>query len=83
VEPGGEALRLDQLLGQAADAAERLAAGNAEQEARAQYAARIEREAQAEHEPTLQAQDQAEAELWILLLLAHIAEHEVARSRSS
>jgi hypothetical protein len=63
VEPGGEALRLDQLLGQAAQAAERLAAGRAEQETKAQYAARIERDAQAEHEPTLQAQGQAEAEL--------------------
>ena len=61
-DPGGQAARLDKLLSQAADAAERLAADNAEQEARAQYAARIEREAQAEPEPTLQAQDQAEAE---------------------
>lgn len=39
VEPGGQAARLDELLGQAADATERLAAENADQEARAQYAA--------------------------------------------
>jgi hypothetical protein len=65
LEPGSRATRLDELLGQAAEAAERLAADNAEQEAMAQYAARIEREAQAEPEATLQAQaqDQAEAEL--------------------
>ena len=65
VKPGNQAARLDQLLGQAADATKRLAAENAEQEASAQYAARIEREAQAEPEPALQAraQEQAEAEL--------------------
>lgn len=64
-KPGGRAARLHKLLGWAADATERLAADNAEQEARARYAARVEREAQAEPEPTLRAQtqDQAEAEL--------------------
>ena len=65
VKPGNRAARLDQLLGQAADATKRIAAQNAEQEASAQYAARMEREAQAEPEPALQAQaqEQAEAEL--------------------
>jgi len=65
VKPGNQAARLDQLLGQAADATKRLAAKNAEQEAGAQYAARMERETQAEPEPALQAraQEQAEAEL--------------------
>jgi hypothetical protein len=64
VKPDGRAGRLNGLIGQAADAAERLAGNNVEQEARAQYVARIEREAQAESEPTLQTQarDQAEAE---------------------
>jgi hypothetical protein len=65
VEPGNQASRLDELLGRAADATKRLAAENAEQEARAQHAARIEREAQAEPELALQAQaeDHAEAEM--------------------
>jgi conjugative relaxase-like TrwC/TraI family protein len=65
VKPGNQAARLDQLLGQAADATKRLAAKNTEQEAGAQYAARMEREAQTEPEPALQAraQEQAEAEL--------------------
>jgi hypothetical protein len=62
LDPGGPAARLDKLLSRVGGAAERLAADNAEQEARAQYVARIEREARAELEPTLQAQDQAEAE---------------------
>jgi hypothetical protein len=64
VKPGNQAARLDQLLGQTADATKRLAAKNAEQEAGAQYAARMEREAQIEPEPVLQAraQEQAEAE---------------------
>ena len=61
-DPGGQAARLDKLLSRAGGAAERLAADNAEREARAQYAARTEREAQAEPEPTRQAHDQAEAE---------------------
>jgi hypothetical protein len=65
VKPGNQAARLDQLLGQAADANRRLAAKSAEQEAGARYAARMEREAQTEPEPALQAlaQEQAEAEL--------------------
>ena len=64
MEPDGPVVRLGELLGQAAEAAERLAADHAEQQARAEYATRIEREALAEPEPTLQAQarDQAEAE---------------------
>lgn len=64
LEPDGQAARLDELLGHAAGAAERLAAENAGNEARAKYSARIDREAQAESGPTLQAQvqDQAEAE---------------------
>jgi conjugative relaxase-like TrwC/TraI family protein len=64
-DPTGRAARLNELLGRAADATKRLAAENAEQEARAQYAARIEQEAQAEPEPALQVQvqNQAEAEL--------------------
>jgi hypothetical protein len=63
VKPDNQAARLDQLLGQTADAAKRLAAKNAGQETGAQYAARMEREAQTE--PALQArvQEQAEAEL--------------------
>jgi hypothetical protein len=65
VKPGNQAARLDQLLGQAADAAKRLAAKNAGQEAGAQYAVRMGREARTEPEPALQAraQEQAEAEL--------------------
>ena len=65
IERGGRAGRLDELLGQAADAADRLGARNAEQEATAQYAARIEREAEVQPEPTpqSQAQEQAEAEM--------------------
>jgi flagellar biosynthesis GTPase FlhF len=65
VKPDNLAARLDQLLGQTADAAERLAAKNAEQEAGARYAARMEREAWIEPEPAPQAraQEQAEAEL--------------------
>ena len=62
-ETGSQAERLDELLGHAAEAAERLVAENAERETREEYAARIAREAQADPEPTLQAQDQAEAEL--------------------
>ncbi len=64
-QPGGQAARLDELLGYAVEAAERLTAENADREARAEYAARIEREAQAEPELALQAQpsDQAEIEL--------------------
>jgi hypothetical protein len=59
----GQAARLDELLGQAAEATERLAADNANREARTEYAARIEREAQAVPEHTLQAQPQDQAEI--------------------
>jgi hypothetical protein len=64
VKPGNQAARLDQLLGQAADATKRLAAENAKQQASAQYAARMERDAYKEPEPAHQAwaQEQAEAE---------------------
>ncbi len=61
-EPDGQAARLDELLGHAAEAAERLAARNAEHEASAEYVARISREAQAEPEPTLQAHAQGQVE---------------------
>ena len=66
-QPESQAARLDELLGQAADAAGRMTAYHADREARAEYAARIEREAQAEPEPTWQPQvaDQAEIEMWI------------------
>lgn len=61
-EPDGQAPRLDEPFGHAAEAAERLAARNAEHEASAEYIARISREAQAEPEPTLQAQAQGQVE---------------------
>ncbi len=65
MESGSQVARLDELLGQAAEAAGRLAAGNAEQEARAQYTARISWEAQAEpiRQARAQAEGEAEAEL--------------------
>jgi hypothetical protein len=64
IELAGRAARFAELLSQAAEATDRLAAANAEQRARTDYAARIEREAGAEPEPKLrsQAQEQAEAE---------------------
>ncbi len=65
VNHGGRITRLDELLGRAANAADRLADVDAEQEARAQYVSRIEREA--ERQPELaarsQAREQAEAEM--------------------
>jgi hypothetical protein len=64
-QPGSddEAARLDQLLGRAAEAAQRFAAENAGREARAGYAARLGREAYAEPEPAAQAQASYEAEI--------------------
>jgi conjugative relaxase-like TrwC/TraI family protein len=64
VEFAGRAARLAELLSQVAEAADRLAAANAERGAKTDYAARIEREAGAEPEPKFlsQAQEQAEAE---------------------
>jgi len=64
-KPEGQAARLDELLGQAADAAGRMTADHAGREARAKYTARIEREAREEPEPTRQPQvaDQAEIEM--------------------
>jgi hypothetical protein len=64
-EPDGQAARLDELLAQVGEAAQRVAADNAGRQARAEYAVRVEREAQAEPEPSLQAEapDEAEIEL--------------------
>ena len=61
--PDHQAARLDRLLGQATEAAQRLTAENAAREARAEYAARLEREAHAESEHTAQAQASYEAEI--------------------
>ena len=71
-EPGTEALapqhkhdarpaRLDALQARADEAAQRIAADNAERQARAQYTARIEREAHAE--PQAETPDEAEIEM--------------------
>ena len=64
-EPDAPPARLDVLQARADQAAQRLAADNAEREARAAYTARIEREAQAEPEAERQAEipDEAEMEL--------------------
>ena len=61
--PDDQAIRLDRLLGQATEAAQRFTAENAAREARADYAARLEREAHAEPEHTVQAQASYEAEI--------------------
>ena len=61
--PDDQAARLDRLLGQATEAAQRFTAENAAREARAEYAARLEREAHAEPEHTVQAQASYEAEI--------------------
>jgi hypothetical protein len=58
-----QAARLDRLLSQTAEAAQRLAAENAAREARAGYAARLEREAYAESEHIVQDQACYEAEI--------------------
>ncbi len=64
-EPDAPSARLDVLQARADQAAQRLAADNAEREARAAYTTRIEREAQAEPEAERQAEipDEAEMEL--------------------
>ena len=61
--PDDQAAQLDQLFGQATEAARRLAAGNVGREARAEYAARLEREASAEPEHTVQTRASYEAEM--------------------
>ena len=61
--PDDQPARLDRLLGQATEAAQRFTAENAAREARAEYAARLEREAHAEPEHTVQAQASYEAEI--------------------
>ena len=64
-EPDARPARLDVLQARADEAAERIAADNAERETRAEYTARLEREAQAEPEAERQAEapDEAEIEL--------------------
>ena len=64
-EPDAPSARLDVLQACADQAAQRLAADNADREARAAYTARIEREAKAEPEAERQAEvlDEAEMEL--------------------
>ena len=52
--PDDQTARLDELLAQAAEAAERFTKEKADRKARAEYAARLEREAYAEPERTLQ-----------------------------
>ena len=63
-EPCTSAARLDELQARASGAAQRIAAGEAEQQARAEYVARIEQQAQAEPQPDWSAElDEAEIEL--------------------
>jgi conjugative relaxase-like TrwC/TraI family protein len=61
--PDDHAARLDRLLAQTAEAAERFTAEKADRQARAQYAARLEREVHAEPERALQAEASYEAEI--------------------
>ena len=61
--PDDQAARLDRLLAQTTEAAQRFTAENAARKARAEYAARLEREAHAEPERTVQAQASYEAEI--------------------
>jgi len=61
--PADQAARLDELLGQAGEADQRLAAENAGREARAEDAARLEREAYAEPEHAAQAEASYEADI--------------------
>jgi hypothetical protein len=65
VQPGrpDRAASLDEMLAQATEAAQHLAAENAGREARAEYAARLRREASAEPEHTAQPQASHEAEI--------------------
>ena len=61
--PDDQAARLDRLLGQTTEAAQRLTAENAARQARAEYSARLEREAHAESEHIVHAQASYEAEI--------------------
>jgi hypothetical protein len=61
--PDDQAARLDRLLGQTTEAAQRLTAENAARQARAEYSARLEQEAHAESEHIVQAQASYEAEI--------------------
>jgi hypothetical protein len=61
--PDDQTARLDRLLTQATEAAERFTAEKADREARAQYAARLERQAHAEPERTLRTEASYEAEI--------------------
>ncbi len=64
-EQDDQAARLDELLARAGQAAQRIAAQQAERQASSEYAARIERETQAQAEAASQAEarDQAEIEM--------------------
>ena len=62
-DPDDRTARLDELLAQVTEAAERFAEEKADREARAKYAARLEREAYAEPERTLQTEASYEAEI--------------------
>jgi conjugative relaxase-like TrwC/TraI family protein len=62
-EPDGPAARLDKLLAQASQAAQRVAAENAGRQARAEYAVRVELELRPEPERALQAESPDEAEI--------------------
>ena len=62
-EPDGPAARLDKLLAQAGQAAQRVAAENAGRQARAEYAVRVELELRPEPELALQAESPDEAEI--------------------
>jgi hypothetical protein len=61
--PDDQVARLDRLLGQATEGAQRLTAENATREARAEYGARLRRQAHAESEHTAEAQASYEAEI--------------------
>jgi hypothetical protein len=61
--PNDQAARLDRLLGQATEAAQRFTAEEPTRKARAEYAARLEREAHAEPERIARAQASYEAEI--------------------
>jgi hypothetical protein len=63
-QSGNRAARLDELQARADEAAQRVAAGEAEEQASAEYVVRIERQAQAEPQPDWSAErDDAEIEL--------------------
>jgi AAA domain len=61
--PDTQAARLDRLLGQATETAQRLTAEDTAREARAGYAARLDREAHEQSEHIVQAQASYEAEI--------------------